>query len=409
MQVNLHSTIVALATALDFVGVDEIHHGKRVALMGDMVAEELGWDPAVRVTLLHAGMLHDCGVSATREHKNLVDFMDWEGAEAHCLRGEHYLANCPPLSHLAEIIHYHHTHWSDLRAAELADEAKLYANLIFLVDRVDVLYAVATAAGAAHHQVLLRKQEIIDKINGYVETLFAPELMAAFRAQAQRESFWLALDPSFLDQHLLDHPLRSADRNLGMDDLRAIARLFARVVDAKSPFTAEHSTRVAKLCRYLAERAGRSGEALDLIEIAGLLHDLGKLRVPDELLEKPGPLDDTERSMITCHSYDTYQILSEAFPQTPLPSWAGLHHENLLGTGYPFRTAGEKLELEHRIIVVADIFQALIQNRPYRASLPATEALAVLKRQVVEGRLDGDIVALVESDLETCRRIAAHG
>lgn len=116
---------------------------------------------------------------------------------------------------------------------------------------------------------------------------------------------------------------------------------------------------VARLARHLAERAGRSGEALELIEIAGLLHDLGKLRVPDELLEKPGPLDDAERAMMSGHSYD--------------------------------------------------IFQALAQERPYRSSLAAEEALEMLKRAVEEGKLDGEVVGMVEEDLESCYRIALGG
>ncbi|GAB6042490.1 HD-GYP domain-containing protein [Endothiovibrio diazotrophicus] len=405
-HIDLHSTIVALATALDFVGVDEIHHGKRVALMSDMIADQLGWDDDTRRRLLHAGMLHDCGVSATREHKNLVDHMVWDGADSHCRRGHDYLAACPPLAHLAETIRWHHTPWQELAAAELPPAVRLHANLIFLTDRIDVLYAVATDAGHAHHQVLLHKQQVVEKIGEYANILFSPELMAAFNELGPRESFWLALDPSFIDLRLQEHPLRTRGSSIGVDQLHAIARLFARVVDAKSPFTAEHSSGVARLARHLAARAGRDEETRELIEIAGLLHDLGKLRVPDELLEKPAALSDTERATMISHSYDTFQILNEAFPDTPLPSWAALHHENLLGTGYPFHAGGDALQLEHRIIAVADIFQALAQNRPYRASLPAEEALAILKQSVDEGKLDRQVVEMVAEELETCYRIA---
>src|SRR5450759_4310365 len=106
------------------------------------------------------------------------------------------------------------------------------------------------------------------------------------------------MDPEYLDEDIA-HFATIADRQLSMPDMLDIANLFARVVDAKSAYTLEHSRRVARIARHLAERAGLVGETLDLIEAAGLLHDLGKLRVPDYIIEKPGPLDRHERAMIT--------------------------------------------------------------------------------------------------------------
>ena len=88
-----------------------------------------------------------------------------------------------------------------------------------------------------------------------------------------------------------------------------MAEMFSRIVDAKSPFTAEHSLGVARLARFMAERLGVDAINCDKIEIAGLLHDLGKLRVPDEILDKPRGLDERERKIMNAHSFETFQIL----------------------------------------------------------------------------------------------------
>ena len=107
-------------------------------------------------------------------------------------------------------------------------------------------------------------------------------------------------------------------------------------MDAKSPFTAEHSVGVSRLARFLAERLGVSIENCEKLEIAGLLHDLGKLRVPDEILEKPGRLDKRERKIINTHSYETFQILRNIRGFEEITRWAAYHHEEPDGSGYPF-------------------------------------------------------------------------
>lgn len=185
-----------------------------------------------------------------------------------------------------------------------------------------------------------------------------------------------------------------------IDELRQIAGIFAQIVDAKSPFTAEHSTGVAGVTRFLAERLSVSPENIEKLELAGLLHDLGKLRVPDEILDKPGKLDPDERLVINAHSFETYQLLRNLPGFEEIALWAACHHEEPGGSGYPFRLKGEELSLEARILRVADIFQAMVQHRPYRPGLSADELRAFFSRLVAEGRADGRIVAVLMTSLD---------
>lgn len=154
--------------------------------------------------------------------------------------------------------------------------------------------------------------------------------------------------------------------------------IFARIVDAKSP--SPPSIRSASRgWPASAERLGVSAENCEKLEIAGLLHDLGKLRVPDEILDKPGRLDNRERKIINTHSYETFQILRNIHGFEEITRWAAYHHEEPDGSGYPFHLKADAMPLEARILRVADIFQAMVQIRPYRQGLSDAEVTTFMR------------------------------
>jgi HD-GYP domain-containing protein (c-di-GMP phosphodiesterase class II) len=163
---------------------------------------------------------------------------------------------------------------------------------------------------------------------------------------------------------------------------------------------------VAKIARYLAETSGIRGEHLDKIEIAGLLHDIGKLRVPEEIIDKPGAITVEERAFVRRHSYDTGRILKKVFPGQPIADWASMHHENLIGTGYPDRLPGLQISMEARLIAVADIFHAFSQDRPYRSRMDRAQVMARLDEFRKLGRIDGEMVELVRTHLQEVYSIA---
>ncbi len=396
LTINIHNAISALSSALDLVGVDEIMHGKRVASIALAIAQQLHWSDADCLSILHAGMLHDCGVSKIIEHRQLTETLEWEGAEDHCIRGALYLSECQPLAYLATAIRYHHTRWEDLQNLNMDECTRLHTNLLFLADRIDVLQAPMLCSNA----ILINYPEIIARIQTLSGLLFAPVLVDAFAQIANQEAFWLAMEPDYIDEDLRLIGKNAPATLLNMVDLKDLARLFSRVVDAKSPFTVEHSQRVATIARHLAAEFGRSAELLDQIEIAGLLHDIGKLRVSEDIIDKPSSLTSEERAMMHRHSYDTYRILRRVFGDSQIPFWAGLHHETLIGDGYPFKTQQNALDLECRIIAVADIFQALAQERPYRAGMHLENIISDMQARVTDGHLDAQVVAKLIADAE---------
>lgn len=389
-RINLRQAIYSLSTALDMVGVDDKFHGKRVAYMAAECAKALPMDAAQLDDLVLAALLHDCGVSSTKTHKKLIAELDWEGAQAHCELGSRLLQSCKPLAHLAPVILYHHTHASDLDESKIGPRVALHANLIYLVDRVD---ALATQHGS--EPILIARHPIRWAIEGLRGRSFRPELVDAFLAVSDNETFWLQRESNSVDKYLGAWLDRGEVATLSFATLRDIASLFSHIVDAKSAFTAEHSHGVAGLARQLGEWLGLPATSTDKLEIAGLLHDLGKLRVPDEILDKPGRLSDAEVAVIERHSLESYQVLGAIEGLEDIAEWASQHHECINGQGYPAHRAGAQLSLEARILAAADVFQALAQNRPYRAALPLDRILSIMNDMAAAGRLDARVVATI--------------
>ncbi len=398
MNIDIRQVVLAIGSAVDLVGVDDVLHGRRVAVMAVECARQLGWDDDDQGLIFDAGVLHDCGVSSTRVHQNLVNELDWEGSGEHCDRGFNLLKDFGPLAGIAPIVRYHHTHWEDLAALKPDPRVARFANLIYLVDRVDVNAAPYYADNA----LLLHVEEIRDLIDRHRGTFFSPELVGAFLDASRSEAFWLLLDEDFIPQFVADMGCMSRKLTINLEELKRFALIIAEIVDAKSHFTTEHSLGVARLSRVLAGMAGITGEGLDLIETAALFHDIGKLQIPDEVLESPAKLSPAERALMKRHSFATHQILRRIGGFDQLARWASEHHETLRGDGYPFHLLAGEIALESRIIKVADIFQALAQNRPYRGPVPPGEILTFLRSMEKENEVDPVLVNLVALHLDEC-------
>jgi HD-GYP domain-containing protein (c-di-GMP phosphodiesterase class II) len=132
-----------------------------------------------------------------------------------------------------------------------------------------------------------------------------------------------------------------------------------------------------------------------LLRIAGLLHDVGKLRTPDEILEKAGKLSEEELAQMHSHPLDSKRVLKAIFPNTPIAKWASEHHEKLDGSGYPFGWHATQIDLPTRVLCIADIFQALCQKRPYRDRLNVDDVLNIMDNMASEGKIDSEVYSVL--------------
>ena len=401
LNIDLRQMILAIETAVSLVGMNDTNHGKRVGFIASQLGHKLGLSDQDIQYAFDLGLLHDCGVSTEQMHTELVNHFDWTDAHTHCEIGYHLLKDFEPLSQFAKPIRYHHTHWNELGEKKLSVHDARMANLVFLADRIDVL-------ATPHYKtdILLARDEIATSIENCAGSYFDPAFIKPFRLLSRSEAFWIALEDRHITRYTWDMGQVESQQPLSYPQLRQLSLIMSYVVDQKSPFTAQHSIRVATLARYLGECYGLSTVQCAKIEIAGLLHDLGKLHTPDKILEKPGPLSDIERSIMNQHSFETYEILRHIKGLNEVATWAAYHHEGIDGAGYPFHPQPQDLSTEARIIAVADIFQALVQDRPYRNGMSLNKVLDILNDMTAKGRLDASIVELAHQNGEQSYQIA---
>jgi HD-GYP domain-containing protein (c-di-GMP phosphodiesterase class II) len=255
-------------------------------------------------------------------------------------------------------------------------------------------------------QLLVRVPDILSRIEKASGDMFSPALVGAFRDLASRESFWLGLAfPGRNPAHQHQGDFRAF--RLDTSGILGLSRLFARIIDFRSRFTATHSSGVAASAEALARLSGRSEEECAHMRIAGLLHDLGKLAVPAELLEKPAGLTREEIALIRCHTYFTRRALENIHLFESITAWGANHHERIDGKGYPNHVGGEELSLGSRIMAVSDVFTAITENRPYRAGMDRPSTQKVLHSMVSQSALDPDVVGLLVCNFDELNAVRA--
>ena len=242
----------------------------------------------------------------------------------------------------------------------------LYSQIALMAQIVDVFQA-GSGFDAARREVKHRSG-----------TWFNPVLAMAFERAAERSEFWAMLRSKNLPGIIFT--LEPAQHVTTVDDdfLDDIAAAFAQVIDSKSPYTSGHSERVTLFTDMIAEEMGLSAVRRRWLKRAALLHDIGKLGVSNTILDKPGKLDGAEWEAMKKHAAYSEAILSRITAFKSLAGIAGAHHEWLDGKGYPRGLKGDQIALETRIISTANVFDALTADRPYRAAMPVSKALAIL-------------------------------
>ncbi|WP_375748436.1 HD domain-containing phosphohydrolase [Vibrio sp. HN007] len=407
ISIDLRHALLMIARALDFVGIDDINHGHRVAYMAYECAKKLGWNEKKAKFAYYTGLIHDSGVSTTEEHSALIGKLQPENVREHCIRGYDQLINCPLLSRFAVPVLYHHTQWEDLVTLDLEEFDRDIAAVVYIADRLDFLRAYYIQD---NHQeaVTLHKELISEHIKSQSGTMFNPEMVNAMEELIFMDGFWYNMDTAYIEVQALSEDAKGDySGELSIDDVKQMARFLARIVDAKSAFTYQHSDKVAELSRSLAKELGLDETTQELIYVAGLLHDIGKLRTPDSILNKGHRLTREEYTRIRRHTVDTEHTLRSFFPGSPIGQWASNHHERLDGSGYPYNKKGDELDVPSRIIAVADNFQALAQKRPYRlVNLSMDDIMSRLEPLVEDQKLDGEVFNVIKTNQDRYYRIA---
>ena len=451
-RVDLSEVLAALSRALDLTEGQPQGHSARAAVVGLRLADEMGFAAPDRSALFYAILLKDAGCSSNaarmsaifgaddRAIKPRMKLVDWHR------RGRLALETWRAVGTTGEfgggLLRSKIRHFAalarspgitrDLIQVRCDRGAAIALGLGFPQLTADAIRSLDEHWGGGGYPDGRRGTEIplfarIANLAQCVETVHASHgVEAALRLVRERRGSWF--DPILVDRVLAwrdDHAwwdalARTAPADVRLDGagdpgpvdasrLDDIARAFADIIDAKSPYTYRHSPNVAEYAAGTGRAMGMSADAVALLYRAGLLHDVGKLGVSSRVLDKPGKLTDDERAEVERHPGYTWDILSAVSAFHPFAWTAATHHEKLDGSGYPWGLGAADLDAPARVLAVADMYEALTADRPYRAGLTPAAALTLLRGEQGTKLCPNAVEALetyVQQRRETGRAIA---
>lgn len=440
--------LTALSRALDLVEGQPPGHAVRTCWIGMRLAHELGLSDEERDALYFASLVKDSGCSSNAVRiqsifgvddiaaKRGVKTVDWTNPVANAIYGLRYVERGQGLGTklrglkraLAEKDVMREV--TEARCTRGAEIARLLGFSSLVSDAVRDLDEHWDGKGAAHG---LKGDEIgvIARVLGLAQTLevfvtnfgvsegfrmlhrrrgrwFDPELVDACRGFRNDTEFWRGHGDR-TEAMTLEIPVAAAAQTVVDAEIDTICEAFAQIIDAKSSFTAEHSTRVTAYAVELGREFGFAPERLRTLRRAALLHDIGKLGVSNGILEKNGKLTDEEFDRVRLHPRFTWDILSPIRGFARLADIASAHHERLDGRGYWRGADASQLDLDMRILAVADVFDALSADRPYRGAMPREKVFSILEEES-RAALDPHCIAVLRErylDVETPLPLAA--
>ena len=383
---NIRSLLGALAKSMNLINPDMEHHHEQTAYLAYLIGTERGMDVEDLHLMIYAALLHDVGAVVWEKQQSVLEIE--KKAKYVSAMGARMLRDLDRFEEIANVIEIcQNSYTENLKIA--ARRGGRYSTYIEIADAIHLADTVSI--------ILKEDVPVLNQVKPICAVMeecrgkeYSSETVDAFLKVSRREFVWLdiMLNPSFLMIFTGDiHPV-------SLEETVQLTGFMSRIIDFRSPFTAMHSAGVAASAKKLA---GMSEEECLMMEIAGNLHDIGKLRVPRAILEKPGKLDEEEFNVVKEHTYYTRLILMDVEGFGKIADWAGFHHEKLNGRGYPFHFDAPMLDQGARIMAVADIFSAITEERPYRKGMDKENALKVLHENVESGGISGELVELLEA------------
>ena len=375
LQFPVSEIVSALTLALDLSKGQPMGHSVRSCVLGMRLAREILLPHEALSGLYYALLLKDAGYSLNSSSLRV---------RSRCEQGA-FIATRMGLPHATtSSIRSLDERWNGdgkpngWRGAEIP----LPSRIVSLAQTLDMAYTTNGAAAA------------LDTARDRSGSWFDPELVRAAESLAARGGLWAGLEDASRQVIKLEPARKPLDASEATLD--TICQAFGEVIDAKTPL-AYHSAGVAETTVFIARTLGLAESGVRMLRRAALLHDIGKLGVPDTILEKPGRLTSEEWVVLRKHVFYTYAILKRVPGFGELSEVAGSHHEKLDGSGYFRGLRGGQISLPMRILVVADIYDALSSKRPYRDALPPELAFQIMRKQAPDALDATCIEALIAS------------
>jgi HD-GYP domain-containing protein (c-di-GMP phosphodiesterase class II) len=380
IEVPLKDFVVSISNAIDLATPLLAGHHKRVAYLAWNIADAMGLGEREKELIITAALIHDVGCLSLQDRLDTLEF-ETKNPRYHCRVGELVLREFEPLKEVAEVIGRHHAPWDGGNGSGAA--VPVAAHVIHLADRIDILIDRGD-------KILHQEDRVFSRVVKESGRKFCPEAIASLDLLRKNEAFWLYMNPHFIDAKLAEY-IAPSTVLLSAGELESFAGIFSYLIDFKSSFTATHTAGVTAVASEIARLLDFPEEEVDMMRIAGFLHDVGKIAVPKEILEKQAKLDFAEFSVIREHTFLTYNILKPIRGFETINEWASFHHETLEGSGYPFHIEAGALSLGSRVMKVADIFTALTEDRPYRKGMQGEQVIETFRDFIDAKSVDPEV------------------
>ncbi|MCQ5167131.1 MAG: HD-GYP domain-containing protein [Butyribacter sp.] len=403
MEIDIIGLLSAFSFALDCVEAELIHvtsnHGKRVAYMSVCMAEKMGVSDDALRDLAACALLHDNALTQYINEEFYSDISNIDTLKVssdditprqlgmHCIYGEKNLKKYPFKTGVKDVILYHHEEADGSGPFEKKwTEVPLFARIIHFSDMLDAF----CKAQKFDEDVFNKAVHFIEKNK---DKRFDSEVTKMFFDAFDKDEFSRLGDEHIEEYFWEKVPCEKSFYSFNV--LKDLADLFAKIIDYKSEFTSRHSLGVARTASKISEIMGYDKVICDKMYLAGTLHDVGKIAIGNEILEKPARLTDEEFAKMKNHAGYTYMILSKVDGFEEIRDIAAFHHERLDGSGYPFGKRADELTTLQRIMACADIYQALTEKRPYKDGMDHDKACEILKDMADKNWIDKNITEVI--------------
>ncbi len=382
----LNNFLSAMSFALDYAGATPqdqcVNHSRRVAIIASRIGQELGLEEEELHDLVSCALLHSNGrlqsmCRAEKEGKVATD-------KEQCAMTEDNVKAFPFLRQRKDVFLYERENYDGTGTfGKSGDEIPLFSQIIAIAHKIEKDFKTGDDPKA-----------ILKGIQAEQNKKFSYSMVDAFTKAQLKTRFYLDLDDWFVLTALREMP--TFEIKIKYSELYQVCQVFASIADAKSLFTTGHSVGVAERAREMARFYEFDEETTSRLVVAGLLHDIGKLIVPSEIINKNGKLTADEFDIIKRHVYYTKMVLGEIAGFEEIARIASNHHEKLNGKGYIFGYDRTQLDFNSKLLAVIDIYQALTEAKPYRKSMNHVEATKVLKAMAQNGEVSTQMVKDVD-------------
>lgn len=385
MIIRVDELIQCIAKALDVIEGESFgastKHGHRVGVLSAAMGTHMGMSGGELIGLTTCAMLHD---NALTEYIRSERRRTVHNLRMHCVYGQRNIDTLPLGTDIAGYILYHHEQ-ADGNGPfrKKVGETPLGAQIIGIADYIDVTYHLQRIL--PHELADFRKIADVQ-----VKERFSEQIINAL---------WHVLTEEMLvqlsDEHISDTVSRIIpvwESDIEGSCIIRLAKLIARIIDYKSIYTCRHTVQIANRIALMSEYYGLDSETKAQLYLAAALHDIGKLYIPSDILDKPGKLEKDEYAVIMKHVLYTYELLKDIKGLENVCRWASDHHEKLDGTGYPFGKTADRLDFFSRLMACIDIYQAVSEERPYHPRRSHEETMPILCDMAEHNKIDAQIV-----------------